>query len=169
MKLQKELFEQYDLYYERKRGEFADGVHYGYLPSSLVLNRDKLVRVALACDYRVNQSRSSVATFFKESAIAGLLKVSDAGKYAYGYKVLDLLKKKRKSKPTVKGDRYHIKDSGQALRYGDYAVVAVSTSLGIAKSKTEPDAVDAVLSQWKTFEAWAESCLRTRLQIRVIL
>jgi len=156
MKLQKELFEQYGLYYERKRGEFADGIHYGYLPPSLVVNREKLVRVALACDYRVNQSRSSIAKFFKESAIGTVLKTADASKYAYGYQVLDLLKSKRKSKPKIKGDRYHTKDFGQALRYGEYAVVAASTEVGTANKKTEVEAVNVILAQWRQFESWAE-------------
>ena len=155
LKLQKEFFECYGLYYERKRGEFSDGRHDGYLSSDLVVNRERLVRVALACDYRANQARSSISKFFKGSALASLLKTRDTGKYAYGYEVLALSDKKRKQKPKVRGDRYHVKSYGQALRYGQYAVVAVCANLGQPAQRTESEALEAALTQWTKFEAWA--------------
>jgi hypothetical protein len=156
LRLQEEFFAKYGLYYERKRGEFSDGLHDGYLPAKLIVNRERLVRVALACDYRVNQARSSISQFFKGSALSSLLKVKDTGKYAYGYEVFALLDSKRKQKPSVKGDRYHTKSYGQALRYGQYAVVAACANLGPSKSKSEGPALESVLKQWITFESWAE-------------
>lgn len=154
--LQTKLFENYGLYYERKRGEFSDGLHLHYLLPQLVVNREKLVRVSLACDYRTSQARSSIAKYFKEGAIEKLLKVTDADRYAFGYEVLELLGKQKKNKPKTKGDRYHTKEFGQALRYGLYAVVAACTNKGIAAQKTEAHAVNAILSQWLKFEEWAE-------------
>jgi len=156
VELQKELFQKYGLYYERKRGEFSDGIHYGYLSSNLVINREKLLRVSLACNYRVNQARSSIAKFFSEGAIADVLKVSEAEKYAFGYEVLNLLDEKRKAKPKIKGDRYHMKEFGQALRYGQYATVAVCTNHVSSSKKNEGETVEAVLSQWIKFEKWVE-------------
>jgi len=113
------------------------------------------VRVSLACEYKANQARSSISKFFEESALANVLKVSETAKYVFGYEVLDLLEKKRKNKPKVKGDRYHTKEFGQALRYGQYAVVAVCVNRGRAKDKTPAQALTAALSKWKRFEAWA--------------
>jgi hypothetical protein len=156
IELQKELFEVHGLYYERKRGEFSDGLHYGYLPSDLVINREKLVRVSLASNYQANQARSTVAKFFNEGAIASVLKVEDAAKYVFGYNVLSLLDEKRKAKPKSKRDRYHTKEFGQALRYGQYAVVAVCTNKGLAAKKTEAQCIESVLSQWIEFEKWVE-------------
>jgi hypothetical protein len=132
--LQKDLFENHGLYYERKRGEFSDGIHYRYLSSKLVVNRERLVRVSLACDYRANQARSSITKFFNKGAIGTVLKLEDAGKYAFGYAALDMLDEKRKNKPKTKGDRYHTKEFGQALRYGQYAVIAVCTNRAGKKS-----------------------------------
>ena len=156
LRLQQEFFDKYGLYYERKRGEFSDGLRDGYLPPDLVVNRERVVRVALACDYRVNQARSSVSKFFKEGALASLLKIRDTGKYAYGYEVFALLEKERRQKPPVKGDRYHTGNYGQALRYGQYAVVAVCANLGLSKSRPEAQALQVALKQWTSFEAWAE-------------
>lgn len=159
LRLQTELFEKYGLYYERKRGEFSDGIRYGYLLPDLLINRERLVRVSLACGYRVNQARSSISKFFDETQLASLLKTKEAAKYAYGYEVLEGLDKRRKSKPKTKGDRYHTLPFGQALRYGQYAVVAVCANRGQSKGKTEPQALEAALNQWKAFEAWAEKQL----------
>jgi hypothetical protein len=75
-------------------------LHFGYIDTSLLVNRERVIRVGLACDYRVNQARSSISKFFKESALSQLLKVKDVGRYAYGYEVLRLLEVKRKSKPS---------------------------------------------------------------------
>jgi AIPR protein len=100
LRLQEEFFARYGLFYERKRGEFSDGLHFGYIDTSLLVNRERVIRVGLACDYRVNQARSSISKFFKESALSQLLKVKDIGRYAYGYEVLRLLEVKRKSKPS---------------------------------------------------------------------
>jgi hypothetical protein len=154
--LQRELFEHFGLYYERKRGEFSDGIHYGYVDHSLVVNREKLVRVALASDYRANETRSSIAKFFDEAVLPSVMRIKDAAKYAYGYEVLELLDRRRKEKPKTKGDRYHTKEFGQALRYGQYAVVTVCANLGPTAKKTAVQSCAAVLSQWQKFEEWAE-------------
>ena len=126
-------------------------------PLSLLIKRERLVRVGLACDYRATQARSSISKYFDEIELASLLKLKDVAKYAYAYEVLDGLDKKRKSKPKLKGDRYHTREFGQALRYGQYAIVAVCANLGPTKGKTESQALEAVLQQWIAFETWAES------------
>jgi hypothetical protein len=156
VQLQRELFQNYGLYYERKRGEFSDGLHYSYLTSKEIVNREKLVRVSLACDYRANQARSTVKTFFKEATITNVLAVTDAGKYAFGYEVLDLLDARRRTTPKTRGDRYHAKEYGQALRYGEYAVISVCVNRCRTAGKTEPQSVDLALAQWIEFEKWAE-------------
>jgi hypothetical protein len=156
IKLQQELFEGYGLYYERKRGEFSDGLHYSYLTPKQIIRREKLVRVSLACAYRANQARSSVTKFFKQGAITSVLSTAEAGRYAFGYEVLDLLETTKKSKPKTKGDRYHMKVFGRALRYGQYAVVAVCVNVGLPAKKTEQESVEAVLGQWPDFESWVE-------------
>lgn len=156
LNLQEEFFEDYGLFYERKRGEFSDGLHYGYLQSDRLIGRERLVRVSLACDYRASQARSNVKKFFIESELPKVLKVSDAPKYAFGYEVLNYLDRKRRSKPRKRGDRYHIGEFGQALRYGQYAVVAVCANRGKAAGMTETQASDAALKQWRSFERWVK-------------
>ena len=43
--LQKYLFERYGWFYERKRGEYADGVRAGYINRSQIVNREDFLRL----------------------------------------------------------------------------------------------------------------------------
>ena len=153
--LQSEFFDRYGLYYERKKGEFADGIKSGYLDQKYMVNREKLVRVSLATEYRVNQAKSSIQKFFKESALDSVLNVKDVEKYAYAYEVLRLLEEKKAMKPMANKDRYHTTQYGQALRYGQYAVVAVCANRGTAAKNSELVITEAILGQWIKFEKYA--------------
>jgi hypothetical protein len=154
--LQNLFFEKHGLYYERKRGEFSDGLHSEYLEPDLLIKRERLIRVILAGDYRVNQARSNVAQFFESTTLPSLIKLGDVDKYSYGYEILYLLSNERRIKPKVAGDRYRTKEFGQALRYGQYAVVAVCMNLGMRTRKPEPEMVKKILTQWQRFEKWAQ-------------
>ena len=151
--------------YERKRGEFSDGLQANYISSDLLVNREKLVRVALAADFSVNLARSSVTKFFSESGLPAVLKIKDVDKYVYGYEVERILDAIRKSKPKVKGDRFHTHEYGQAIRYGRYAVVAVCANRGKGKNKSEQDAATLILKQWKQFESWASTQINNKAYV----
>jgi hypothetical protein len=149
--LQGLFFERYGLYYERKRGEFSDGVHDGYIGENDIINRESLVRVSLASDYRSAQTKAGVEKFFKEPVFASVFNISDLDRYAFAYQVLRLLAAEKKSK--AKGDRWQQKKYGQALRYGEFAVVGVCVNVGEKTGKSPNVVAEKVLSQWKLFEA----------------
>lgn len=157
IELQQTFFKEHGLYYERKRGEFSDGLQAGYISNELLVNREKLVRIALATDFNVNQARSSVSKFFSESNLPNVLKNDHAAQYVYGYEVDRILDVIRKRKPKIKGDRFHTNEYGQAIRYGRYAVVAACVNRAMKKDKSEKDAVALILKQWKQFETWASA------------
>ncbi|MFI5095264.1 MAG: AIPR family protein [Candidatus Acidiferrales bacterium] len=50
LELQKTLFDRYGLLYERKRGEFADGLHNGYIDRKQVVERNFFFRVLFAAN-----------------------------------------------------------------------------------------------------------------------
>jgi hypothetical protein len=54
--LQKALFDRYGLLYERKRGEFSDGVDAGYIDRSQILERNLFLRIFLATQGEINRS-----------------------------------------------------------------------------------------------------------------
>ena len=154
IKLQKHFFDEYGLYYERKRGEFSDGLHAKYLSEDLLVNRDKLIRVCLAADYKVSQARSSISKFYEPKELAALLKVKDIARYAYGYEALTLIEILRKSKPAIVGDRYNTKKYGQGLRYGQYVLLAACINQGLPKGKAAKDILSTLITQWLAFETW---------------
>jgi AIPR protein len=150
--LQQEFYMRHGVYYERKKGEFSDGIHAGYLDGAALINREKLIRIALAIDFRANQARSSLKKLYEPSALAGLLRTSDVDRYAFGYEISKLIDSMKRRAPATKGDRYHVRQFGQALRYGQYAVVAVCVSVGFTANKTADVVLETVLSQWASFE-----------------
>jgi hypothetical protein len=155
IKLQKHFFDDYGLYYERKKGEFSDGLRSGYISESSLVDRDKLVRVCLAGDYKISQARSSISKFYQPGELENLLKVKNIAKYAYGYELLHLIEGFRKSKPSSPGDRYNTKLYGQGLRYGQYALLAACINQGLPNAKTAKEALKSLVSQWQLFEIWA--------------
>ena len=163
--LQLAFFDKFGLLYERKRGEFSDGIRNGYVSRNLMINRERLVRVSLACEFRVNQARAGIAKFASEKDLADLLKLSSLAKHAYGYEALNGLDAIRKKGPEPKGDRFQTRKYGQALRYGQYAVVAVCANNARNRGIEVPQALDEVLSQWPSFEGWA-SKLRSNREYR---
>jgi len=157
LKIQKHFFEVYGLYYERKKGEFSDGLHSGYIVNQLLVDRDRLIRVCLAADYRVAAARSSIAKFYKSAEeLEELFKLASVEKYAYGYQVSQFIENARKAKPKVVGDRYHTKQYGQGLRYGQYAIVAAAINAGQPNAVTPEKSMNMVMEEWTKFEEWAK-------------
>jgi len=156
MRLQAHFFEEFGLFYERKKGESSDGISSGYIDRTLLINRDKLVRVALATDNKSHLARSSIKKYFAPGALPSLFKESHVAEYAYGYEVLQLVEVARRAKPATRGDRFNTLLYGQGLRLGQYALVAACTAQGFAAGKTPKEALQKVLAQWKKFETFAE-------------
>lgn len=155
IRLQEELFKECGVYYERKKGEFGDGIRDGYIDASELIDRKTVIRVALASNYHSGTIRSGVLRYFKEGQLESLLKIKDAEKYAYGSEILKVLELTRKKKPLIKGDKYHSNSHGQALRHGINAVLAVCINRGFPKSTAPNVIINAALGAWNGFESWA--------------
>jgi hypothetical protein len=155
LELQRHFFDQHGLYYERKKGEFSDGISSGYIDRSLLVDRDKLVRMALAADYKPHLARTTTAKYFKPNALATVLRVSNVPLYAYAYEVLTRIEVERKKRPVTRGDRFNTNLYGQGLRLGQYALVSACAGAARAAGETPSAGLKKVLAQWKKFEAWA--------------
>ncbi|NVN18285.1 AIPR protein [Muricauda sp. HICW] len=57
IKIQKCLFDKYGLLYERKRGEFADGIYNNYIPAKSILERNLFFRMFYCSNGRVTKAR----------------------------------------------------------------------------------------------------------------
>lgn len=154
--LQTHFFKEFGLYYERKKGEFSDGLRSGYIDPTLLIDRTKLVRVALATENKPHLARSSVKKYSAPEALSSIFSVLRVTEYAYGYEVLMRVEEARKAQPANRGDRFNTLIYGQGLRLGQYALVAVCTAHGIRTGIPPEEALKKALSQWMKFEAWAE-------------
>jgi hypothetical protein len=152
--LQNEFFERFGLYYERKLGEFFDGLKNGYLYEKQIVKRDTLMRVSLACDQKAAQARAGISKYFSEATFGkGVLDLKKITRYVYGLRCLWAL-----AHFEAKGkDRYRVWRYGQALRYGRLAVVSVSVNS--TRTTDDPERVarnvGQVLAKWKRFETYA--------------
>ena len=155
MELQTRFFEDCGLFYERKKGEFSDGLRSGYLDPTLLVDRTMLVRVALAVDSKPHLARSGVKKYFNPGVLHSLFLMPKVKMYAYGYKILQLIEKKRKERPKTKGDRFNTILYGQGLRLGQYALITACTTKGFCTGESTSIALEKILNQWVKFEEWA--------------
>lgn len=72
--LQKSIYADFGLYYERKRGEFGDGIRSGYIDRSKIIDRENFIRICLAAQDNPVQARAgSVAVFFNKQTFDSIL------------------------------------------------------------------------------------------------
>ena len=87
IQLQKLIFQDFGLYYERKRGEFGDGIRQGYIHRSQIIDRERYLRICLAVNGEPVRARSSNANkLFEKSIFDTILPdTSNYRKCIYGY------------------------------------------------------------------------------------
>lgn len=157
IELQKILFEKYGYYYERKRGEFADGVRERYITRSQIIDRDTFLRVCIACDFTPAYALVSSKRLFMEANFGKILSDKNrANEYYFGYCIFIFLNELEKKYSKEVNNPYGVVNYGQALRYGKYAVVSVCNRLSLDhKIEDAEPIVKPILEQWLWFEAYA--------------
>ena len=61
IELQKHIFQDFGLFYERKRGEFGDGIRAGYINRQNIIDREQFLRICLAIKNDPVKARSGTA------------------------------------------------------------------------------------------------------------
>ncbi|MDP3878127.1 MAG: AIPR family protein [Methylobacter sp.] len=158
--LQNELFDQFGIYYERKKGEYSDGVKDKYISRNQIIDREVLLRLAMACDGLAAQARrNSSKVIFQEDSFTKCLNSSDrAAEYFYAYLCHQHLGDLEKNMAEDKEDAYGTTSYGQAFRYGKYAVTSISVATCYIDKKSIDDVkqhVSSVLNLWLEFERYA--------------
>jgi hypothetical protein len=163
IELQKRLYNDYGYLYERKAGEFHDGIQNGFVDKELVIDRFKFIKAYWAFKGEPAAARrTSEKITFKEDTFYGILHdVNAHSEMFFSYLMfmeLESLEKGFKKKSDSVGVY------GYALLYGKWAVVA---SIGLSKpaiksgsSEIFSQAADLVakrLQEWKVFDTFAES------------
>ncbi|WP_447026904.1 AIPR family protein [Vibrio alginolyticus] len=162
--LQQKIFDDFGLYYERKKGEFADGINAKYIHRSQIVARDVLMRLAVAISKEPSAARrSGTNVLFSERNFHKYFGTGvDHVSLIHALRVHQHLREiEAKAEGFV--SKYNVENYGQALRYGKYAVVSVIHNKYYSKSSEGfrfdeiPTLVDEVLSHWKNFESSAMS------------
>lgn len=157
IELQDIFFKKYGVYYERKKGEFADGLKNKYINRDLLIDRELFLRLCVTCDYKPTQARrSSLKQLFNlENFNKILTNVSRHEEYFFAYSCWRYLNKKEQEFYEDKNNKYGIVNYGHALRVGKFATIAVC----IYQYKKQEIALDDVetiannvLNSWLDFE-----------------
>jgi hypothetical protein len=155
VQMQEAIFKSFGYFYERKRGEYADGLHAGYINESLVINRGVFVRICKASDLVPSETKRSDKVLFSDRVFSETVKeVARHVEYFYGYRCYQRLGEIAKTMSSRGADLDGVATYGQVFRSAKYAAVAAcrlfyggEASIGIVDS-----IVDAVLADWKAFE-----------------
>lgn len=160
VQLQKLFYSKYGTYYERKKGEFADGIRDKYITRSQLLDRDLLLRLALACDgFPTQARRSSSKIIFAEEKFGKILHdESRVDEYYYAFKFYQTLIDMEKKISADQKDPFGTANYGNALRYGKYAATFTGTSLYFKDENSVSNItndVNSTLARWLEFEQFA--------------
>nr|WP_081593807.1 AIPR family protein [Pseudomonas chengduensis] len=162
IELQKNIFENFGFYYERKKGEYSDGIREKYISRDLVIDRETLLRLAMTCDGLPAQARrtSSKRLFQEENFRRFLNDPNRHSEYFYAYNCYLHLFELEKDLSKYRDDRFGTSSFGQGVRYGKFAVTSIcAKKFGKDKDnyKTARDHITSILREWISFERFAIS------------
>lgn len=149
IEFQEKLFEKYGVYYERKAGEYSDGLTEKYITRQQTIDRDHFLRLATAVNLKPSQARrsSSKKLFEEENFNTALKNIEELDKYYYAYLVFKTYQDEERITAA--------QDYGFALRYGKYSAVLAA----VLKYYEDEDSVNnaeedakKILKTWKKFE-----------------
>lgn len=155
IKFQQKAFDKIGMYYERKRGEFGDGLTRKFIKRDELIKRDDLVRCILASDALPGEARKSSQKFlFSDKVIDKYLgKIASHDNYLKAYLAFSMLKDLEKEFKK-QDDRYSVKQYGSAFRYGKFAVISAlflkyGENLNFENIREN---LILVLNEWLSFE-----------------
>lgn len=151
VELQQKIFSDFGLYYERKRGEFSDGLQKGYILPNQIIDREEFLRCRIAIDNPISARRTGAGILFSKERFDALLATSDNyRKCVFAYSVFGKMNRE-------------LLDTEGVKQYAKYAVVYVcckmfDENIPVDEYNAKVDEfVLMVLKQWADFEKYAMS------------
>lgn len=147
IQLQRLIFQDFGLYYERKRGEFGDGIRQGYIHRSQIIDRERYLRICLAANGEPVKARSSNANkLFEKGTFDTILPdTSNYRKCVYAYMAYEKVTQFDSSSSNV----------NDIARYAIVCVVSQKYNENLNPTDFEQDVMknlEDVISQWTEFE-----------------
>ncbi len=160
IQLQKHLFEKYGWFYERKRGEYADGVRAKYIHRSQIIDREIFLRMCKCSDVEPSDAKRMSANqlFDKQHFERTLLDPNRFDEYYFAYLCFVELSKIKKSFSRDKENKFGFQNYGNGLQNGIYAVVTVCGFYfkGEVDLKKIQEIIEYILNRWVDFEKYAQ-------------
>lgn len=176
IELQERIYREFGYFYERKKGEFFDGLRNDYVTRVHIVDREVLLRVALALSNPEAARRSSTKVLFsKENFDATLDDSSRYDEFFFAYRAYEHLEAIQANFKRDRKNRFGVVNYGNALRYGKLAVIYVARRrlrVAIQGSDVESLArtsVDDALAKWLEFEDFARRRSTNREYFRKIV
>jgi len=152
VELQKEIFKEFGLFYERKRGEFGDGLKHGYIKRENIIDREQFLRICLCAQNKPALARRTGQNdLFNKTTFDNILPdIKDFRKYIFAY-----MSYKRIT--SIPGSYGYAKSTG---KYAVTCILSNSFSKALTNDKfdeTINDIIVPILSDWSNFENYARN------------
>ncbi|VXD06685.1 AIPR protein [Enterobacterales bacterium 8AC] len=104
--IQKKIFDRYGILYERKRGEFSDGILSGYIEGSVIVERNQFFRIYYSANGHINLG--SQKKLFQQNRFPNfdINNNNSLDRFYVGYYVFSQLLKDRKPNIRLQKDTY---------------------------------------------------------------
>ena len=165
IELQDKIYNKFGYFYERKKGEYGDGISNKYIHRKQIIDRVTFLRLVLAVKGQVaNARRNGEATMFKKNKFKSILdSLENYQHYFHAFIAWRLLGKMQASFKGEDNNKDGIVNFGYALRYGKYSVISVVARR--FKLITDKDNyedmismyIDDTLQNWIKFEEFITS------------
>lgn len=149
IQLQKLIFQDFGLYYERKRGEFGDGIRQGYIQRAQIVDRERFLRICLAVKGEPVRARSNNAEkLFEKSMFDSIIPdTSEYRKVIFGYMAFDKVSQFTSQSSNV----------SDLARYAIVCVVSQKYSENLSPANFEEkvkEELETIINQWPDFEKY---------------
>ena len=152
VRLQELIYEDFGLYYERKLGEFGDGIHKRYIDRSKIIDREQFLRICLAVNDEPVRARStSINKLFEKRYFDTIVPDDlDYRRCIYSYLAFEQI-------PKYESRSFNVKN---LARYAIANVLSHRYNDQINPSQFE-ESIDAqlkdIISKWEDFEKYARA------------
>lgn len=145
------IFDIFGYFYERKKGEFYNGVDRKYIDKNIIVNRYDLLKAYLAWSGNASNARSSGSeTLFKEKRFNEIMKkYRDVKTMFFAYKLLMNIEAMDEKEKSI---------FGLSIRYGRMAIISAIGALNMDKEVDTTDIdtkarnrIKEVASEWDNF------------------
>jgi len=151
IELQNLIFRDFGYFYQRKAGEFGEGLKNKYIDRRHIIDRELFLRLSLACDGKPSQARRTGSkTLFMKTNFDKTLNDSTKYKmYVYAYQLFQELNVRQSTFSDERNNKDGIINYGYALRYGKFAIISAIMK-DYKKNKDE----DIYILIGKYLESW---------------